>query len=167
MLKLKFGIFLSALIFSHFLRAQLSKDKDYNLELINTLSRDVSDITVWKVESTEKIVFLDARAREEYEVSHLSNAIWVGYSDFSIDRVKMLAKDCHIIIYCTVGVRSEILAQKLLSAGFNNVESLVGGIIEWKNNGKKVLDVNNLETELVHTYDDYWSKFLKIGKAIW
>ena len=66
-----------------------------------------------------------------------------------------------------MGVRSEILAQKLLSAGFNNVESLVGGIIEWKNNGKKVLDVNNLETELVHTYDDYWSKFLKIGKAIW
>ena len=79
---------------------------------------------------------LDAREKEEYSTSHLKNAIFVGHTTFELDSVltKIPNKNSEIVVYCSIGIRSETIASKLKKAGYSNVFNLYGGIFEWKNN---------------------------------
>lgn len=112
---------------------------------------------------------LDTRELEEFEVSHIKNAQFVGYNNFSIKKVSELIPDksTPIIVYCSLGIRSENIGKKLTKAGFTNVSNLYGGIFEWKNSGFKVYSLQNIETEKVHAYSKAWSKWLKKGEKIY
>ena len=46
---------------------------------------------------TEPSYRLDVRELEEYQVSHLVNARWVGSSDFSLSRLEGIPKDAPIV----------------------------------------------------------------------
>lgn len=146
--------------------AQLSEDKAFNGKLIEILSRDVEESFVKEIHSDTSIMFLDSREKKEYDVSHIQDATWVGYETFSMKSVKSIPKDTKIVVYCTVGYRSEIITKKLSKAGFTNVSNLIGGIVEWKNLGFIVLDSSNNKTEKVHTYDKDWSIWLKKGVKV-
>ena len=80
-------------------------------------------------------VLLDTREFKEYKVSHLQNAIYVGYNDFNIDSVKkqIQNKNEKIVVYCSLEFVLKLLAIKLKKAGFTNIQNLYGGIFEWKN----------------------------------
>ena len=117
-----------------------------------------------------KAILLDARETKEYNVSHLKNAICVGYDYFDIQKtIEKLPKDksTKIVVYCSLGIRSEIVAHKLIKEGYTNVYNLYGGILEWKNNNFKVIDTLGNETEKVHTFNKEWSKWLKKGKTVY
>ncbi|WP_297805206.1 rhodanese-like domain-containing protein [uncultured Polaribacter sp.] len=117
-----------------------------------------------------KAILLDARETKEYNVSHLKNAICVGYDYFDIQKtIEKLPKDksTKIVVYCTLGIRSEIVAHKLIKEGYTNVYNLYGGILEWKNNNFQVIDTLGNETEKVHTFNKDWSKWLKKGKTVY
>ena len=117
-----------------------------------------------------KAILLDARETKEYNVSHLKNAICVGYDYFDIQKtIEKLPKDksTKIVVYCTLGIRSEIVAHKLIKEGYTNVYNLYGGILEWKNNNFQVVDTLGNETEKVHTFNKDWSKWLKKGKTVY
>ncbi len=118
---------------------------------------------------TEAIIILDAREIKEYNVSHLKNAIYIGYDNFQIDSVqtKFPNKNSQIVVYCSLGVRSEEIGKKLKKAGYNNVFNLYGGIFEWKNNDFIVYDSNEKETEKVHTFSEKWSKWLTKGEKVY
>lgn len=112
-------------------------------------------------------ILLDARETKEYEVSHLQNAICVGYDNFDLQKaITNLPKDktAKIVVYCSLGIRSEIVADKLIKEGYTNVFNLYGGIFEWKNNSFQVVDTLGNSTEKVHTFNKDWSKWLKKGK---
>lgn len=115
------------------------------------------------------VVILDAREPEEFEVSHIENAFFVGYSQFSAEGVSELLKkkNSPIVVYCSLGIRSETISEKLKKHGFKDVRNLYGGIFEWKNNGFPVLDVYGNETEKVHAYSRQWSKWLKNGEKVY
>jgi rhodanese-related sulfurtransferase len=115
------------------------------------------------------ITLLDAREIKEYEISHLKNALSVGYDDFDIKKTSanLADKNSIIVVYCSVGIRSEDIAEKLQKAGYKNVYNLYGGIFEWKNNGYLVYDKDNQETEKVHTFNKEWSKWLIKGEKIY
>ena len=49
------------------------------------------------------VILLDTRELEEYEVSHIQSAIYVGYQDFSLETVDTLQRDAEIVVYCSVG----------------------------------------------------------------
>ena len=70
-------------------------------------------------------------------------------------------------MYCSLGIRSEDIAEKLKKVGFTNVRNLYGGIFEWKNKDFKVYDINNNETENVHAFNNEWGKWLKKGVKIY
>ena len=70
-------------------------------------------------------------------------------------------------MYCSLGVRSEDIAEKLKEAGYTNVLNLYGGIFEWKNNNNKVFDAYEKETEDVHTCTQEWSKWLIKGTKVY
>lgn len=115
------------------------------------------------------ITILDAREKSEYDVSHLKDAIYVGYKKFNLENAanQLHNKNQKIVVYCSLGVRSEDIAEKLKNAGFTNVLNLYGGIFEWKNNNFKVFNSEEKETEKVHAYSKAWSKWLTKGLKIY
>lgn len=110
---------------------------------------------------------LDTREQEEFTVSHLPNAKFVGYDDFELESLSGIGKKDTVIVYCSVGYRSERIGEKLQKAGYENVFNLYGGIFNWKNKGGVVLNSENDSTEKVHTYNKSWSRFLKQGEKVY
>ena len=108
------------------------------------------------------VLVLDTRQKEEFEVSHLKNAIWVGYSEFDIEKTSQIIpeKEKHIVVYCSIGARSEDIGEKLEQAGYKNVKNLFGGIFLWKNLGYPVFDQSDHETEKVHPFSKEWAPLL-------
>lgn len=139
----------------------------YELMLKGLLSHSVREITPGELISMDSMVFLDSRERQEYEVSHINNAVWVGYNDFSMDRLKGLSKDQKLVVYCSVGYRSEKISERLKQAGFTDVSNLYGGIFEWVNEGKAVYRPDGKQTEEVHAYNKTWGIWLRKGKKVY
>jgi rhodanese-related sulfurtransferase len=108
---------------------------------------------------------LDTREKEEFETSHLQNAKWVGYETFELKNIQNLDKNKPVLVYCTVGARSQDIGQRLKDAGFKQVYNLYGGIIHWSNE-KKPLFKDNLPTKKVHTYNRVWSVWLNNGEKV-
>jgi rhodanese-related sulfurtransferase len=137
------------------------------LEKLN--SKSVPYITVDELQSKENVVLLDSREIKEYNVSHIENAICVGFDHFDSKKstTTIKNKNTPIVVYCSIGVRSEKIGEKLLKLGYTNVYNLYGGIFEWKNEGGKVVTNQNKETEEVHTYNKEWSIYLKKGTKVY
>ena len=114
-----------------------------------------------------EVLILDTRSEEEFKVSHIENAIFVDYDEFDISQVKDIPKGENIVVYCSVGIRSENIGAKLKEAGFKNVQNLFGGIFEWKNTDFPIVDKEGNPTEKVHAYSKQWSKWLKKGEKIY
>lgn len=114
----------------------------------------------------EDIVLLDTRSAKEYSVSHLPDAKFIDYDRFDISQVEDIPKDKKIIVYCSVGYRSEKIGEKLQNAGFENVSNIYGGIFQWKNEELKVVNQAGKVTDSVHTYNKRWGKWLEEGKGI-
>jgi rhodanese-related sulfurtransferase len=116
------------------------------------------------------VILLDAREKEEFKLSHLKNAIYVGYNHFNLkETIIQLPKDesTKIVVYCSLGIRSETIAHKLIQEGYKNVFNLYGGIFKWKNNDFKVMDTLGNETEKIHIFRKNWSTWLNKGEKIY
>ena len=126
-------------------------------------------ISIEELADRENLIILDTREREEFDVSHIPGAIWVGDKEFNLDRIKsqISTSDTAIVVYCSVGVRSEDIGEKLLKAGYSDVRNLYGGIFEWKNKGHIVVDSTDSETEKVHAYSKYWGKLLTDANKVY
>lgn len=109
---------------------------------------------------------LDAREKGEYVISHLPKALWVGHDTFSLVSVAGLDKNKPVLIYCTVGARSEQIGKTLQKNGFTRVYNLYGGILHWVNEGKQVV-VQGKPTTKVHTYSRAWGVWLTRGEKVY
>ena len=116
-----------------------------------------------------KQVLLDAREKKEFEISHLKNTYFVGYTNFSLKETlkKIPNKKSKIVVYCSLGIRSEDIAEKLKVAGYTNILNLYGGIFEWKNKGNPVFDSNEKATDNIHVFSKEWSKWLLKGTKVY
>lgn len=112
-------------------------------------------------------VLLDIRGRHEWQLSHIPHAQYAGFKNFTLNLPHIPDKQTPVVLYCTIGYRSEQIGEQLVEAGFSNVSHLYGGIIEWKNNSYPTLNDNARVTDSVHTYDRYWGMFLKNGIPIY
>lgn len=113
----------------------------------------------------EKIVLLDTRSREEYEVSHLKNAKWIGYKKFDEQNLQDIDNNAEIVVYCSVGVRSEKIGEELKDLGFKNIRNLYGGIFLWTNKGHPIYK-DGKQTDEIHTYNKRWESYITKGKKI-
>ena len=145
---------------------QKSNDRSYKIMLNGLLSHSVPEISAAGAAVDTSCVFLDARERKEFEVSHIQNARWVGYKDFDMSRMAAIPKTQSIIIYCSVGYRSEKIAEKIRAAGFTSVSNLYGGLFSWVNEGKPVYR-NDQPVAEVHAYNKFWSKWLQTGTKVY
>ena len=143
---------------------QTVEDRAYSAKLQMLLSHTVTEVSVSEVDTNESIVFIDAREENEYEVSHIKKAVWVGYDKLNLSKLKDTHKNQKIIVYCSVGYRSEKVSEKLIKQGFTDVSNLYGGIFEWKNRGRPVYKNETQTTEKVHAYDKTWGQWLRRGQ---
>lgn len=114
----------------------------------------------------KQYLILDTREKGEFKVSHLPNAMCVGYDNFNADLIKDTPKDQPILVYCSVGYRSERIGEKLQEMGFKHVYNLYGGIFNWTNQGEKVVDDAATPTQNVHGYNREWSQWIFKGKKV-
>lgn len=117
----------------------------------------------------DSIVYLDTREKEEFDVSHLKNAVWVGYSNFDEKNVllKIPNKEQAIIVYCSIGVRSENIGEKLKALGYTKIRNLYGGIFAFKNQGGEVFNNENISTDSVHAFSKHWGRLLHKGIKVY
>lgn len=118
-----------------------------------------------KILNGEKIVILDTREQKEFSISRIKGAINVGYDNFDIKSTDTFDRNTTVIVYCTIGARSENIGEKLKKEGFKKVFNLYGGLIYWKNQGYPVVDASGNPTQNIHVYSQEWGKWLKKGKA--
>ncbi len=139
------------------LTAQEVDNKAFDLMLRGLLDASVDPVDVKTVhQQLNEVELLDAREWDEYAVSHLPNARYVGYDDFSMDRLKDIDKDTEVVVYCSVGYRSERIGEQLEAAGYSNVRNLYGGIFEWSNAGFPLQSPSGDEVKRLHAYGAVW-----------
>ena len=140
----------------------LDEYADGSIEYIST------DELAKLISADQNIQLLDTRSKEEFEVSFIENALFVGYEDFELERYEdQLDKNLPIILYCSIGVRSEKIGEQLKAAGFNNIKNLRGGIFKWFNEARTIINENEQETNRIHGFNEKWSRFLKRGEVVY
>ncbi len=120
-----------------------------------------------KLMKCERLILLDIRTHDEFNVSHLPNAFFVDYNSFSTKDLDTLSHHAQIIVYCSVGYRSERIGERLIEAGFEDVKNLYGGIFDWVNKEYPVINAAGTPTLRVHTYNKNWSQWLLKGVKVY
>ena len=111
-------------------------------------------------------LLLDARTPAEFRVSHLQGARFVNYDSLATETFAGVDRRHSVVVYCSVGVRSERLGERLHALGFQNVRNLYGGLFEWVNEGYPIYNAAGL-TNSVHPYSALWSPWLKRGQKVY
>jgi rhodanese-related sulfurtransferase len=144
------------------------RSKWKKLLLKTMLSDEVPKISAADAHAKKgSVLFVDTREREEYKVSHIEGALFVGYKQFDLPALENLPRNKPIVIYCSIGKRSDAIAKQLMDVGFRNVQNLYGGIFEWINKGYTVVDNENKPTEKVHAFNTFWGKWLHRGEKVY
>ena len=140
---------------------------DFDQRLTQLLSFSVPVMGVEELTKKKgEVLILDAREEEEYQVSHIPGSRFLGYKNFSEELLADVPKDTAIVLYCSVGYRSEKIGEQLQKLGFTNVHNLYGSIFEWANQGHPLENKNGEPTKEVHTYNRNWSKWVEEGDLI-
>jgi rhodanese-related sulfurtransferase len=139
---------------------------EFQQEVNSYLSFDVPIISVSEAyEKKASYTFLDAREKSEFDISHIKDAVHVGYDDFDIKSVAHLDKSEPLVIYCSIGYRSEKIGKKLKRAGFENVQNLYGSIFEWVNQHHHIYNSVNKKTNEIHTFNKKWSMWVQSAEV--
>jgi rhodanese-related sulfurtransferase len=116
---------------------------------------------------SDTVLIIDTRSWQEFEVSHLQNAYFVDYEKFDQIAFEQKDKSIPVVLYCSVGYRSEKIGEKFQQMGFQKVYNLYGGIFQWKNLGFPLVNQQGELTDSVHTYNKNWAKWLKKGVKVY
>jgi rhodanese-related sulfurtransferase len=79
----------------------------------------------------EKVTLLDVREPWELEKAHLEGTTNIPMGDIPARANQELDPDEHIVVVCHHGVRSLSVTNWLRQQGFENVQSMQGGIDGW------------------------------------
>lgn len=105
-------------------------------------------------------LLLDVREPAEFAISHLAGARNVPWgSDWQLE-LKDIPKTRAIVVYCSIGYRSAVLARKLEQAGFAQVVNLEGSIFKWASEGRPLIRPGGQAAAVVHPYDAKWGRLL-------
>jgi len=111
------------------------------------------------LDGSQPPLLVDVRARAEYEVSHLPGAQW-GADDAAIERIlASAAPGQQVVLYCAVGYRSTLAADRLIRRGHANVVNLEGSLFQWANE-ERPLERHGRRVGEAHPFDAYWGRLL-------
>lgn len=162
---------LALLIFSACRQTDGDNPTTYD-RLLRTLYRNTvpvvrpAQLSRMLAEKPDAVLLLDTRMPVEYNVSHLRNARFVDFNSFEKNTFTDLPRNQTVVVYCSVGYRSERVGEQLKALGFQDVRNLYGGIFQWVNEGHLVYNTQGV-TQDVHPYSPLWSPWLKSGHQVY
>src|SRR5437763_9451099 len=111
-------------------------------DLIRQIKQQVREVDPAQVkdELNNGVVLVDVRETHEFDQGHIPGAKHVprGYLEQRIEGAAP-NRDAHVVLYCQSGNRSALAAHTLKELlGYENVESMTGGITLWKDRGYDV-----------------------------
>jgi len=137
------------------------QDPTFHEKVLQTLSLTIPVMDVAELHNFQNEVYIfDAREKEEYEVSHIPGARYIGYRSMDWNALEGVPQDATIVVYCSIGYRSEKIGEQLKAKGFANVHNLYGSIFEWANRGYRLVEKSDRPTTNIHTYNKNWSKWV-------
>ena len=142
----------------------------YKFVIDVALDKTVPLISVEEIDNiyySSEILFLDTRAKEEYDRSKIISAHWVGYKNFKKENLPKMNLNDTIVLYCSIGYRSEKIGEKLIEMGYKHVYNLYGGIFEWVNRDMLVYNRRGEKTDSVHAYSPEWGIWLNKGIKVY
>jgi len=145
-------------------------NKNFDAELNTLLSFTVPLISVEELrQHLGDYKIFDAREKAEYDISHIPGAVNIGYDNFDPADFDEIKKDEPVVLYCSVGYRSEKIGERLEEMGFTHVTNLYGSIFDWANKGLPLVNKSGKRTLKIHTYNEEWSKWVSNPKLekIW
>jgi rhodanese-related sulfurtransferase len=85
-----------------------------------------------RVDRGEKLLLVDCREQDEYDVAHIDGATLLPMSQL-VERAGEIEewKQDPVVVHCHKGMRSLRVANWLREQGFLNVQSMAGGIDAW------------------------------------
>ncbi len=126
---------------------------------VNQLRTD--ELDSWLTGSKNgSIILIDAREKEEFHVSHITGARNIPYDKDPLKHLTDIKPDSPIVVYCSVGYRSSILARKLQVMGLTEVYNLEGSIFKWANEGRPLVQ-GKVTVHKVHPYNAHWGNLLE------
>ncbi len=139
-----------------------TQDPKFDKKLKGMLDFTVPVMSVEQLDAMkDDVIILDAREKEEYEVSHIPSAMYIGYDHWEKKLAESLDRNKPVVLYCSIGYRSEKLGEKLEKMGFSEVYNLYGSIFEWANQGLPLVDSENQPTKEIHCYNKKWSIWME------
>ena len=120
-----------------------------------------------QLQDSSSIILLDTRELNEFNVSHIKGSIHVGYKQFNMKSLDSFPFEAKVVVYCSVGYRSERIGEQLLEAGYKYVQNLYGGVFQWVNMGYSLYDIDNQQTLKVHAYSPKWGAWLEKGVLVY
>jgi len=145
-----------------FAQKKMCNNQDFQITVDKYIDYKIPVITTDEFyDDWDQYIILDAREIEEYEVSHIPGAIRVGYDNPDFSALDDIHKDKKILIYCSIGYRSEKIGKKLNDQGYSDIHNLYGSIFEWANDGYPLEDMNEETTNKVHGYNKNWSQWIE------
>jgi len=138
----------------------------YNISLKKKFP-GVATISTTQLASMDTSPFLlDVRDEKEFAVSRLPGAIRAAKDPIAqLDQLGVNRQD-PIVVYCSVGYRSSVLAEKLGQAGFTHVHNLEGSIFAWTNEGRPLVNAGG-PAKGTHPFNRVWGRFLEKSKWQW
>ncbi|MCZ6835198.1 MAG: rhodanese-like domain-containing protein [Planctomycetota bacterium] len=109
----------------------------------------------------ENLVIVDVRTPEEQAISKIKGAITADEFEAKADQYR----DKSIVCYCTIGHRSGLYTQQLMSRGFK-AENLQGAILAWTHASGKLEDSSG-ETTKVHIFSKAYSLTAEGYDPVW
>ena len=103
------------------------------LKLVNDAKKKIKETNVADVkrraDAGEKFVLVDVREDNEWAKGHLPGAVHLGKGVIERDiEQRVPDTSTKLILYCGGGFRSALVADNLQKMGYNNVESMDGGL---------------------------------------
>jgi len=96
--------------------------------------KDVDANTFKNLVEKKTGLILDVRTPKEFKAGHIAGAInidWKNQDEFKT-KVKALAKDKTLLVYCHSGHRSGLATKYLKAQGYEKIYNLETGIMGWK-----------------------------------
>jgi rhodanese-related sulfurtransferase len=84
-----------------------------------------------------RVQVIDVRETEEWAQGRMPGAVLMPMGDVA-RRMGELDRSAPVVVVCRSGRRSLFSAEELLAAGFSDVKSLAGGMIDWVEAGQPV-----------------------------
>lgn len=116
-------------------------------------SISTAQLAGWLADTNRVVpVLLDVRTEDEFNVSHLPNAVREVPPE-------AISSGKPIVAYCSIGWRSAEAVRRLVQDGHTNVLNLEGSIFAWASESRP-LELHGQAVHKVHPYNTEWGRLL-------